>query len=323
MPTHFVIGTALVASALLCLAPAALANHGPGTSGGGSYTVSGEVLKQGKFDLTLREDFTQFEKINSAQAEARAQKSGEFDELEDAYLTSFSIAYGVTDELQLGATIGYSRGHNFIDAESAGGGGAESSDGDPEGLTDLNLNAKLRVHRGPWGNLAILGGVIVPTGNNDQRLASGELLEFSSQPGTGAWAFQFGVGYSRFLTPQLTTDLGAVYTLRTEYSGFKVGDRLDLGVALAYRLTPSIRRFPNWSVFGEANAVWIGKDHDDEAGDNPNSGGWTVYLTPGVRVRFNEQVAFTFAASVPVSQDLNGDQIESRYKLAAALEFSF
>ena len=131
------------------------------------------------------------------------------------------------------------------------------------------------------------------------------------------------MGYSRFLTSQLTTDLGAVYTLRTEYDGFKVGDRLDLGVALAYRLTPSIRQFPNWSVFGEANAVWIGKDHSDEEGDNPNSGGWTIYLTPGVRVRFNEQVAFTFAGSVPVSQDLNGDQIESRFKLAASLSFSF
>jgi hypothetical protein len=323
MPTHFVIGTALVASALLCLAPAALANHGPGTSGGGSYTVSGEVLKQGKFDLTLREDFTQFEKIKSAEAERRAEKAGEFDALEDAYLTSFSIAYGVTDELQVGATIGYYSGHNFIDAESEDGGPAESSDGDPEGLTDLNLNAKLRIYRGPMGNLAILGGVIAPVGNNDQRLASGELLEFSSQPGTGAWAFQLGVGYSRFLTSQLTTDLGAVYTLRTEYQGFKVGDRLDLGVALAYRLTPSIRQFPNWSVFGEANAVWIGKDHSDEEGDNPNSGGWTIYLTPGVRVRLNEQVAFTFAASLPVSQDLNGDQIESRFKLAAALSFAF
>ena len=84
---------------------------------------------------------------------------------------------------------------------------------------------------------------------------------------------------------------------------------LDLGAAVAYRLTESIKQFPNWSVFGEANAVRIGKDHDDEEGDNPNSGGWTIYLTPGVRCRFNERVALTFAASLPVSQDLNGDQI--------------
>src|SRR6478609_4548029 len=105
----------LCALASLALAPAAFANHGPGTSGGGSYTVSGEVLKQGKFDLTLREDFTQFEKIKSAEAERRAEKAGAFDALENAYLTSFSIAYGVTEELQLGATIGYYSGHNFID----------------------------------------------------------------------------------------------------------------------------------------------------------------------------------------------------------------
>ena len=75
--SQFVYQVSVCAGASLALAPAAFANHGPGTSGGGSYTVSGEVLKQGKFDLTLREDFTQFEKIKSAEAESRAEKSGD------------------------------------------------------------------------------------------------------------------------------------------------------------------------------------------------------------------------------------------------------
>src|SRR3954471_16583819 len=83
------------AAASLALAPAALANHGPGTSGGGSYTVSGETLKPGKFDLTIREDYTRFEDISRAEAERRAARSGEFDALEDAYLTSVGLSYGV------------------------------------------------------------------------------------------------------------------------------------------------------------------------------------------------------------------------------------
>jgi len=154
------------------------------------------------------------------------------------------------------------------------------------------------------------------------RLSNGEPLEPSSQPGTGVWAYQVGAAYSRFLTPRITTDASALYTIRTPHDGFEVGDRIDLGVALAYRLTESIKAFPNYSVFGEANAIWLGKD-EDGGEENPNSGGWTLYLTPGARVRFNENVAVTVAPSFPVLQDLNGEQIESRLKLAVMLSFSF
>jgi hypothetical protein len=321
MKTHLL--RSLTFAAVVCVAPAALANHGPGTSGGGNYTVAGETLKPGKFDLTIREDYTRFEKIGRAEAERRAEKAGEFDTLEEAYLTSASLSYGVTSEFQVGATIGYYAGHNFIEAESEDGAPPESSTADPEGLTDLALSAKLRLLRGAPGNLSVVGGVIVPVGNDDQRLANGELLEPSSQPGTGAWAFQVGLGYSRFLTSRWTIDASGVYTIRTEHDGFEMGDRLDLGVAFAYRLTESIRALPNWSVFGEINAVWLGKDESDEEGKNPNSGGWTAYVTPGLRVRFTEMVSLTVAPSIPVLQELNGDQIESRFKLAAALSFAF
>jgi hypothetical protein len=178
------------------------------------------------------------------------------------------------------------------------------------------------VLQGQPGNLAVIGGVIAPTGRDDVELSNGELLEPSSQPGTGAWAYQVGLAYSRFLTSRITTDASAIYTIRTSHDGFEVGDRLDLGVAFAYRLTESIRTFPNYSVFTEANAVWLGKD--ESAGEkNENSGGWTVYLTPGARVRFSENVALTVAPSFPILQELNGEQIESRFKVAVTLSFSF
>ena len=306
----------------LALASVSLANHGPGTSGGGSATVSGETLKRGTFDLSLREDYTQFEDVSRAGAERRALKSGEFDALERSYLTTAGVAYGITDDFQAGATIGYYAGVNFIDAESEDGVTAESATADPSGWTDLALVAKYRLVKGQPGNISVIGGVIAPTGRDDVRLSNGELLEPSSQPGTGAWSYQAGAAYSRFLTPRVTTDASAIYTIRTSHGGFEVGDRLDLGVAFAYRLTESIRAFPNYSVFAEANAVWLGKD--EEGGEeNPNSGGWTVYLTPGARVRLNQNVALTVAPSFPVLQDLNGDQIESRFKLAATLSFSF
>jgi hypothetical protein len=311
---------------LLSVSRVARANHGPGTSGGGSSTISGETLKPGQFSLDLRFDYTEFEHVSRAEAERRAIESGGFDALRRSFVYTGTLSYGILDDLQVSATIGYYHGEGFIDAEPSEDepGEAESGIADPEALTDLFLNVKYRLLRGRPGNLAIVGGVKFPTGRDDVRLNNGESLEPSSQPGTGAYDCQFGLAYSRFLTSHLTMDASGLYTLRTRHDGFKVGDRFDAGLALAYRLTESIRSFPQWSVFGEANYIWLGKDDaGGEEGINNNSGGNTLYLTPGMRVRFNESASLTVAPSFPVWQDLNGDQIESQFKLAVTLSFTF
>lgn len=313
----------IVSLFVMGLSTIAIANHGPGTSGGGSSTISGETLPAGKFDLSVRTDYTQFEDVSRNEAERRATRSGEFDALSDAFILTLGGAYGVTDDLQIGASIGYYWGSGFVDAEfDEDTGEAESSTADPDGVTDLSITAKYRLLRGRPGNLSVIAGVIAPTGKSDVHLTNAERLEPSSQPGTGEWGFQAGLSYSRFLTSRVTVDASALYTSRVKNNDFQVGDRVDLGLALAYRLTESIKQFPNHSVFAEFTTVWIGKDED--AGEtNPNSGGWTVYVTPGYRVRFTETWSLTIAPSLPVYQDLNGDQIESRFKLAVTVGASF
>src|SRR6185503_1968010 len=138
------------------LAPSVFANHGPGTSGGGNFTMSGETLRQGGFDLTLRTDITKFESVSRAEAEQKA------------------IAHGVTDDIQLSAYVGYYWGNDFIDAEEDGGGGAESATADPKGLTDTWIQGKWRMMHGPHGHLALVGGVKLPTGKDDEKLSNGE-----------------------------------------------------------------------------------------------------------------------------------------------------
>lgn len=138
------------------------------------------------------------------------------------------------------------------------------------------LTAKYRVLKGPRGHLAILGGVKLPTGKDDAELTHGDLAEPSSQPGSGAVDYQAGLAYSRFLTDRVTLDASGVYTLRTEDDDdFKVGDRVDLGAAVSYRLTDSVRDFPQLSAFGELLVVWLDKD-DNDGEREANSGGTAV-----------------------------------------------
>jgi hypothetical protein len=299
----------------------AYANHGPGTSGGGSSTASGETLKLGAWDFTLRFDVTQFESVSDAESRRRALKAGDFDSLRRAEVTTFGVAYGVTDEFQLGAQIGWYEGRHFTSAEDDGMGGTTLAHADPHGLTDLWLNAKYRLFEN-HGQLALIGGVKLPTGDDDERLDDGSRLEPSSQPGTGAVDLQFGLAWSRYLTPRVTLDASALYTRRGDHDHFRVGDRADVGVALAYRLTESVKEFPNWSVSAELTDVWIGKDVDHGAA-NENSGGDSVLAAAGLRVRLSPRLALTLAPSLPLVQDLNGEQVKVRWKVALALSFSF
>ena len=307
--------------AVLGSASQALANHGPGASGGGSATISGETLKQGSYELTLREDFAAFQPFNSAQAAERARRGGDFDSLNHSFITSVDLAYGIAPDFQIGATMGYFVGRDFKSASVQTDGSVEESKANPTGLTDLLLTGKYRVLKGAPGNLSIVAGVKIPTGRGDVHLSNFEKLSPTDQPSTGAWDFPVGVAYSRFLTSRLTVDASVLYTFRTRRNSFKVGDRIDAGVALAYRLTDKIKDFPQFSVFAEANDVYLMKDTDHHEKD-ANSGSNTVYLTPGGRIRFNKNVGLTVAPSFPVYQVDYGDQGKVRFKMAVSLSFS-
>lgn len=296
-------------------------NHGPGTSGGGSSTSSGETLRAGRWSLELRSDWTEFEHVTRAEAEAAAIASDEFDALERSWTNQIALAYGLTDDLQLGLQLGYYSGSHFIDAEADGLGGAESATADPSGLTDAWVTAKYRVMRGASGHLSLLTGVKLPTGKDDERLSNGELLEPSSQPGSGSVDYQAGLAYSRFLTPRVTLDASGLYTIRTAHAGFAVGDRADLGLSLAYRLTEDVKAPDNWSLFGELNGVWLEEDVSRGL-TNENSGGEVLYLTLGVRNRINEHTSFSIAPALPILQDVNGNQVETDWRVGVTLTYT-
>jgi hypothetical protein len=321
---HAAACVTIVLVAMMAMAPSqtALANHGPGASGGGSATISGETLKEGHFELSLREDYSQFEHFSRTAAAQRADFGGDFDALDSGFLTSVDFAYGVTDDFQVGGNIGYFAGRGFLSADRADDGSIEFGSANPEGLTDLALTGKYRVLRGQPGNLAVIAGVVLPTGRSDVRLSSAESLSPTDQPGTGRFGIPVGLAYSRFLTSRLTIDASALYNFRLEKDEFKVGDRFDAGIALAYRLTESIKNFPQYSFFVEANDVYLAKDHD-HGEDDPNSGSNTLYLTPGFRVRFNPTASLTIAPSFPVIEHVNGNQGKVDFKVAVTFSLSF
>lgn len=121
----------------------ARADHGPGTSGGGASTQSGETLKPGKFAVELREDYTEFEHLSRTEIEAKAVRAGGFDYLDRSFLRTAGISYGVVENFPVGLTLGYYHAVNSGEAEfDPGTGKTELLHFDPDGLTDLWLSGK-------------------------------------------------------------------------------------------------------------------------------------------------------------------------------------
>ncbi len=309
----------------------ALADHGPGTSGSGTFTESAETLKPWQWSATVRFDWTEFRSVSDSEL---ADKEA-FELIDRAFLTTLNLGVGITENFQLGLTFGYyaADGAREVEhAEEAGeheeeeaahdAGGPEFSTYDPDGWTDLWLNAKYRLYRGPAGQFAVYGGLKFPVGDDRVINSAGERVEPAATPGTGAWDGMFGAAYTVPLAPNLALDASTQYTLRGERYDYRLGNRFDAGVALGWRFIGDAKSFPQVSLHAEANVRAVAKSKASGERD-PNTGGTVLFLSPGLRVRFCENAAWSCGVQLPVVQDLNGDQVETDFRVTSSFNITF
>lgn len=307
----------------------AFANHGPATSAGGSTTLTGHTLEDDESTISVATVYTRYEDVSAEETIRRAKAAGEFDALGESYLTNVIYSYGITDELELDSKIGWYSGIGFREMHSTSEDGesrglrdtqsneVETATASPEGITDLSIGLKYRGWSGALGDLSLLGGILLPTGENNQRLSNGDRLEPSSQPGTGAFGVQGGFSYSLRATSRMGLDVSGLYLKHTSNDGFEVGDRIDSGIAVSYKLTGSSDHASE--LFSEVSHVWLGKDSSKGEGSNPNSGGTSYFLTTGVRGRLSERISVAIAPSIPLHQQLSGEQIGVDWRLYGQL----
>jgi Putative MetA-pathway of phenol degradation len=331
------------------------ADHGPGTSGSGANTETAETLGARQWSSTLKFDWTEFD----SPGDSAAIGKDHFDFIDRSFLTTLSIGVGITENFQLSLAFGYyatdgtrqiAHGHDEgedahaeeepADHEHAEGEEheheqeAEPADEhataeapqidsfDPDGWTDLWLTAKYRVYRGPLGQFAFIGGVKFPIGDDRVFSSSGERVEPASTPGTGAWDGLFGGAYTQALGPNVAVDASAQYIVRGEAHDYRLGNRFDAGVALGWRFLGSAQSFPQVNVQGEATVRSVQKSKVSEQREE-NTGGTVLFLSPGLRVRFNEHAALSVGVQFPVVQELNGDQVETDFRVTSSLNISF
>lgn len=295
--------------AALFTAPFAKADHGPGTSGSGFTTLTAETLKPGHFSSSFQFDWTEFDGLGG-------DIEG-VDLLDRSFLSTVSLGYGVAENFQLGLTYGYYAAEGNRELE-----GGDIVTFDPDGFTDLWLTGKYRFYQGPAGQLALIGGVKAPTGDSSLTNSEGERVEPSATAGTGAWDGMAGLAYTVPLSAALTFDASALYTFRGERYDYQLGNRLDLGTSLAWRVCGDAKTFPQVSLVAEATLRHISKSEDEGEKDG-NTGGTVLFLSPGVKVSFTERIAASVGIQLPVVQNLNGRQVETQFRLISGISIAF
>jgi hypothetical protein len=285
------------------------ADHGPGTSGSGFTTLTAETLKPGRFSSSFQFDWTQF---NTSGADLEGVEY-----IDSSYLSTLNVAYGVAENFQLGLTFGYYVGEGNRELE-----GPEVITFNPDGITDLWLTGKYRLYQGPVGQVAFIAGLKAPTGDSRVTNTAGEQVEPSATAGTGAWDGLFGIAYSVPLNATLNFDASAIYTIRGERYDYELGNRLDLGACLGWRVCGDAQSFPQVSLVAETTLRHVARSVDAGV-TNANTGSTVLFVSPGIKAAFSPKMSANLGVQIPIVQHLNGRQVETQFRLITAINIAF
>jgi hypothetical protein len=181
----------------------------------------------------------------------------------------------------------------------------------------------------------------------------GERFDAEFQPGSGSWDGLFGLAVTQGFGPW-SFDSNVLYMLVNKgVLDTDLGDRFLFNAALSYRLmggdagaAPPMRLGalpdPMWhggpgahahahheeaparpalDLVLELNGEWHAKEVEAGVKD-PNSGGTTLYLSPGLRFTMGKTSSFV-SVGIPVLNDLNGIQSEPDIRVVAGMSLTF
>ena len=194
------------------------------------------------------------------------------------------------------------------------------------GFGDLSLFAKYQVLQkdrpGGTTRLTLLGRVKLPTGQDDEKAPDGTPLPRSLQLGTGAVDYSGGAVVTS-LKQRWGLNADLLYTEKTSDDGFRFGDSLRYDVAFAYRAYPKVYETypsPQLNLFLEFNGE--SQEKNEMGGFTiPDSGGTTVFLSPGIQYMAGRTFLVESSIQVPVVENLNGNQLETDYTFLVGIRW--
>jgi hypothetical protein len=192
------------------------------------------------------------------------------------------------------------------------------------GLGDTTVLGKYRVHthnfKGGTSRLSLLAGLELPTGSDEERDSVGTL----PQLGSGSVDVIAGGAYT-YQTLDYEVDADLRYKFNRKANQFDFGDVFQYNFSFQKRISPIT--LPDKGIYSQWNAILefngIFADKNESLGEEvSDSGGHTLFLSPGIQY-VSQRVVYEFSFQQPILQDLNGNQLETDYKLALSARVQF
>lgn len=201
-----------------------------------------------------------------------------------------------------------------------------------EGLGDITVMALHTAYTDapirPTRRLTLGFGIKTPTGENDTRTASGNLVHAMMQAGTGSWDAVFTANYMRAWYP-LVTQVNVFWHWTNESDlDYEFGDQVGIDLVARYQ----VAAYVNLGL--ELNAIHAGRDEDDLGlysrpatsmlDNTANTGLTSVFVSPGVQVKIpNSGGSVEIKYQLPVYQYVNGYQQVVDRRILASMAWSF
>lgn len=299
---------------------------GAGTAGP-ITAISASTLPKGKWAFGLRYDYTAFDEYSEERLIQFAQRGLDVHSVGALGVGALGISYGLAEDFTLGIRLPYVSRSDVRSAHEEAPGVFEVHDaGDSTGLGDGAVMLQYRFWKGGRDDpeVALLAGVNAPTG-----VTGNHGFEAEHQPGTDTWQPMIGLAWTR--QGEWCFDASLLYIgARAGVDDVDVGDRLSYSLGLAHRPGGEHRHSQdsephadlNWDLVLELNGEY--QQRQEIAGvKDENSGGNTLYLSPGTRLIVNNHWSVFAQVGYPLLQDPNGEQHEANWRASFGVSTVF
>lgn len=302
-------------------------------STGAINTISASSLPVGSWGFGVRSEIINNDEFSTEQLEDFAASGLEgVHSIDRITNTSFSISYGATESISISARLPYIKRENIREGELEGGVPEAHTHGDSSGVGDLLLLGQYRVQKRADLDASILFGIKAPAGETDVKDDDGIRFETEFQPGTGSWDFLLGASVSKS-SGNIGYHANVLYNKTTEGSqSTEIGDAISYNAAVTYRLNDDHAAHNHnhseissnglkWDLLVELNGETRQKNKISGSSE-VNSGGTTIYVSPGVRIS-SESLSGFISYGIPAAEDQNGKQTDVDSRIVAGVSIAF
>jgi hypothetical protein len=255
---------------------------------------------------------------------------------EEHWTTEFTGFYGITPAFMLLAVIPYKNGRTngelMLNPDGTPSGLDAAGAGKASGLGDVALMGRytfVKQEKPESTNImAGLAGIKFATGGTNAKTSDGlNFLDSHLQPGTGSTDYFLGLSFSHSLERfSLSANLLGTITTAGKFgdTAHEFGNALNYDFSGKYRLYPEAFSplKPQWFIALGLNGEL--REREKVAGDtDPDSGGNTIYVSPGLQVVFAPHWVVELSYQHAVYHNLYGTQLGETYKAIGGVTYLF